>query len=124
MKTRFKLIPAAYLFLIDSGKVLLQRRANTGYEDGNWGVPSGHLVGDESATRAMVRDIRVALEAYQCGQVYSERGWRKKPRSPSASNREPLPQTTHRKPPHPLLVPRYGPKMKESLLYPLHNLCR
>jgi 8-oxo-dGTP pyrophosphatase MutT (NUDIX family) len=58
MKTRFKLIPAAYLFLIQEGKVLLQRRADTGYEDGNWGVPSGHLAGDESATMAAVREAR------------------------------------------------------------------
>ena len=58
MQTRFKLIPAAYLFLVNDGKILLQRRANTGYEDGNWGVPSGHLQGDESATMAMVREAR------------------------------------------------------------------
>ncbi len=58
MRTYFRLIPAAYLFLIQNGEVLLQRRANTGYEDGNWGVPSGHLVGDESATMAMVREAR------------------------------------------------------------------
>ena len=58
MNTRFKLIPAAYLFLVKNGKTLLQRRANTGYEDGNWGVPSGHLNGDESATMAMVREVR------------------------------------------------------------------
>lgn len=58
MKTRFKLIPAAYLFLIKDGEVLLQRRANTGYEDGNWGVPSGHLNGDESATAALVRETK------------------------------------------------------------------
>lgn len=58
MQTRFKLIPAAYLFLIQEGKVLLQRRANTGYEDGNWGVPSGHLKGDEAATAAIVRETR------------------------------------------------------------------
>jgi ADP-ribose pyrophosphatase YjhB (NUDIX family) len=56
MKKRFKLIPAAYLFLVRDGDVLLQRRANTGYEDGNWGVPSGHLNGDESATMALVRE--------------------------------------------------------------------
>ncbi len=58
MNSRFKLIPAAYLFLIQKEEVLLQRRANTGYEDGNWGVPSGHLHGDESATMAMLREAK------------------------------------------------------------------
>lgn len=58
MKQRFKIIPASYLFLVKNGKVLLLRRANTGYEDGNWSVPAGHLEGDESATQAMVREAK------------------------------------------------------------------
>lgn len=74
MKTHFKLIPAAYLFLIADGRVLLQRRANTGYQDGNWGVPSGHLLGDEAATMAMVREaqeeIGLAIDAQRLKLVH------------------------------------------------------
>jgi len=32
---RFKLVSAVHIFLIRDGKVLLLRRFNTGYEDGN-----------------------------------------------------------------------------------------
>jgi len=39
-------------------KVLLLRRANTGHEDGNWGLPSGHMEGDESARAATVRETQ------------------------------------------------------------------
>lgn len=53
---RFKLMAAVHLFLVRDGKILLLRRANTGYEDGNYSVPAGHLDGNESVTRAMARE--------------------------------------------------------------------
>lgn len=55
-KSRFKLIPAVYLLLRDGDKILLARRANTGYMDGKYSVPAGHLEGDELATEAMIRE--------------------------------------------------------------------
>jgi 8-oxo-dGTP diphosphatase len=53
---RFTVIPAVHLVLRRGDEVLLQLRSGTGYEDGNYGVPSGHLDGGEPATAAMVRE--------------------------------------------------------------------
>jgi 8-oxo-dGTP diphosphatase len=58
MKTRFKLIPAVYLFLRQKDQVLLLRRVNTGYQDGMYSVPSGHLDGGELAKAAMRREAK------------------------------------------------------------------
>ena len=54
-KERFKLIPAVYLLLRRDEEVLLLRRANTGYQDGKYGLIAGHLDGDELGTVAMSR---------------------------------------------------------------------
>ena len=52
----FKFVSAVHLFLVRDGKVLLLRRFNTGYEDGNYSVPAGHIDGNERATTAMLRE--------------------------------------------------------------------
>jgi 8-oxo-dGTP diphosphatase len=57
-KERFKVIPAVYLVLRKDNEVLLLRRANTGYQDGSYGLIAGHLDGDEAATDAMVREAK------------------------------------------------------------------
>lgn len=57
-KERFKIIPSSYLVLIKDGKVLLSRRYNTGYMDGFYGFPAGHLDGGETFKQAMVREAR------------------------------------------------------------------
>lgn len=53
---RFKLVVAVHLVLIENEKILLQRRYNTGYEDGNYSVVAGHIDGNESIIRAMQRE--------------------------------------------------------------------
>jgi 8-oxo-dGTP diphosphatase len=53
---RFKLIMSVYLILIKDSNVLLLRRFNTGYEDGNYGLVAGHADGNERATDAMCRE--------------------------------------------------------------------
>lgn len=55
-KERFKLIPAVYLILRKGSKVLLLQRANSGYQDGNYSLISGHLDGDELAKDALIRE--------------------------------------------------------------------
>ena len=53
---RIKLLVAVHLILIENNKILLQRRYNTGYEDGNYGFVSGHIDGGESVIHAMKRE--------------------------------------------------------------------
>ncbi len=65
---RVKLIGAVHIFLIRSNQVLLLRRFNTGYQDGHYSVPAGHMQSSESVKVAMMREayeecgIRIASE--------------------------------------------------------------
>jgi 8-oxo-dGTP diphosphatase len=55
---RFKLIAAVYLLFRRDDEILLLLRANTGYEDGNYGLVSGHVDGDEPLAQAAAREAR------------------------------------------------------------------
>lgn len=53
---------ASHLFLFDqSGRVLLMRRAGSGYADGQLGVPSGHVDLGETITGCIVREASEEL---------------------------------------------------------------
>jgi 8-oxo-dGTP diphosphatase len=56
MVERFRLLVAVHLFLMRDDTVLLMRRFNTGYEDGNYSVVAGHLDGDEEVIAAAIRE--------------------------------------------------------------------
>ncbi|MEV0364631.1 NUDIX hydrolase [Nocardia fusca] len=56
---RHKMIGDVHLLLTDGqGRVLFGRRANTGYEDGAYHLPSGHLEAGESVVAALVREAK------------------------------------------------------------------
>jgi len=55
---RFHLKSAVHLFLMRGDEILLLRRHNTGYEDGNYSVIAGHLDSGEEVKRAMMREAR------------------------------------------------------------------
>jgi 8-oxo-dGTP pyrophosphatase MutT (NUDIX family) len=56
---RHKLTGDVHLLLLNSeGLVLFGRRHNTGFEDGAWHVPAGHLEASESAVQALIREAK------------------------------------------------------------------
>jgi len=61
-KERFKVIPSVYLVLIKDNKILLSRRYNTGYFDGNYSFPAGHLDGNETLKQALVREAKEEID--------------------------------------------------------------
>jgi 8-oxo-dGTP pyrophosphatase MutT (NUDIX family) len=79
MASRFFMVSAVHLVLIDDGRVLLARRANTGYEDGKLSVPAGHLDGGETVRAAAVREaaeeigVDLALDDVQFAHVMHRR---------------------------------------------------
>lgn len=58
MTERFKYIGSSYLILIKNNEVLLLKRANTGYMDGYYGLPAGHLDGGETAREGGAREVK------------------------------------------------------------------
>ena len=58
MTERNKAIPAVYLFLEKEGRFLIARRYNTGYQDGNYQVPAGHVDMGELPSEALIREAK------------------------------------------------------------------
>jgi 8-oxo-dGTP diphosphatase len=55
---RNKLVPACYLLLEKDGQYLLSLRANTGYEDGNYTLVSGHVEQGETLRECVIREAK------------------------------------------------------------------
>lgn len=55
---RFSLRSAVYLILLKENKILLARRFNTGWKDGNYSLVTGHLDGNEPVSQAMIREAK------------------------------------------------------------------
>lgn len=53
---RFRTIIDVHLLLIRGREILLTQRRGTGYADGQWHMPSGHLEEGESATECAARE--------------------------------------------------------------------
>jgi len=55
---RFKMIASSYLILIEDGKILLSRRFQTGYMDGHYSLPAGHVDEGETIEDCLVREVK------------------------------------------------------------------
>ncbi len=64
MTDRFKMVGEVHLFLVrpaleaPGGEVLMIRRFNTGFADGLYSVPAGHMDGGEEVREAAIREAR------------------------------------------------------------------
>lgn len=58
MTDRHQIIPAVYLVLMEANRLLMIRRAGTGYMDGYYSLVAGHLDGGEPLTRAIAREAK------------------------------------------------------------------
>lgn len=73
MRSRFPI--AVHLLFIKNGNILLLRRFNTGYEDGNYSLVAGHLEAGETVTQTAIREaheeagVQIAPENIQVAHV-------------------------------------------------------
>ncbi|MBI2009406.1 NUDIX domain-containing protein [Candidatus Saccharibacteria bacterium] len=57
-KERLKVVPAVYITVLKDREVLLLRRFQTGYLDGYWDLPSGHVEAGETLKECCVRELK------------------------------------------------------------------
>ena len=57
MKTRHTAVPAVYALFERNGALLFTLRQNTGFADGKYGVPAGHVEAGETLTGALAREV-------------------------------------------------------------------
>ncbi len=58
IKDRFRPFAAVYVLFVRNDKILMARRAHTGYQDGMYSLPAGHIDGNETLRAAAVREAR------------------------------------------------------------------
>ena len=59
---RNKAVPASYLVLKKDGKILLTRRQGSGYYDGWYGLPAGHVEAGELPTECLIREAKEEID--------------------------------------------------------------
>lgn len=79
MAERYKIIPEVFVFLIQEGRILLCRRFQTGWEDGNYGLPAGHGENGETmrqgAAREALEEIGITLRQEDMAFALVQHRW-------------------------------------------------
>ncbi len=79
MKERYKIIPEVFLLLIQDTQILLSRRFQTGYEDGNYGLPAGHgEYGEtmrEGTAREALEEIGITIDPTDLEFTVTQHRW-------------------------------------------------
>jgi mutator protein MutT len=59
MDDKYRSLVAAYVMVVnDKNEILLSQRQNTGYRDGFYDMPAGHLEANETLTQAACRELK------------------------------------------------------------------
>ena len=61
-KQRHVVIPAVYILFRRKGELLFMLRARTGYADGNYSLPAGHVDSNEPAAVAAAREAKEEVD--------------------------------------------------------------
>jgi 8-oxo-dGTP diphosphatase len=84
MNQRHKAVPASYLILRRGDEILLLLRKNTGYRDGWYTVPSGHVEEGEFPTDGMIREAKeeIGINLVRSALRHAHTMYRSKQNSP------------------------------------------
>jgi 8-oxo-dGTP diphosphatase len=68
-------VPASYVVFFQSTQILLLRRANTGYEDGNYSLVAGHVENGESFSQCAIREAQeeagIVIQEHDLEEVHT-----------------------------------------------------
>jgi 8-oxo-dGTP diphosphatase len=62
MKKKANFHVACYMVIEEDNKILLQKRANSGYFDGYYSIPGGHLEEKERCIDCIIREVKEEID--------------------------------------------------------------